>query len=222
MPAVKLDADTASGDWTLDALVSRHSSLTRPKYSRPCNPCACRAEQPGPPAASTCPVQDKSLHHHLQPHAQALQDLDHRLVARLGARCERLVEAFPSKTWYCLPATAVIPRASATSPMADRNTSGSAYSSTAVKYSAITSSLLRCSLASNFRNFNFITRLPSHPRPPLPLPNRAISSAQVSALLRSDRFSFDSHSGKTSLSRISFADRILLDTSSSRRLSRAV
>jgi len=31
MPAVKLDADAASGDWTLDALVSRHGSLARLK-----------------------------------------------------------------------------------------------------------------------------------------------------------------------------------------------
>src|SRR6185437_2337140 len=98
MLAVKLDADAAPGDWTLDALVSRHGSLAWLKYSRPCKPCACRTERQGPPAASTCPVQDESLHDHLQPHTQALQDLDHSLVARLGARGKRLVEALPSKT----------------------------------------------------------------------------------------------------------------------------
>jgi len=35
---------------------------------------------------------------HLQPQTQALQDLDHSLVARLGAQGKRLVEALPSKT----------------------------------------------------------------------------------------------------------------------------
>jgi hypothetical protein len=91
MLAVKLDADAASGDWTLDALVSRHGSFARMKYSRPRKPCARRAERPGSRAVSTCAVQEESDRLLIKPSAvRALEAIGtkhdrQRFVARINA-----------------------------------------------------------------------------------------------------------------------------------------